>query len=162
MSTVFGSRWIATFDESDLEVFMPRRFTKDAKNKTLRKKLVFIVRDPQNGLYGDKPYARYMFVIPKRNCCICHIAILFAGDGETDQRRKLENGHCVCEETCRTADSLCTCFEMEYVLSKVNNFEVFRNMLCVKKEEEESESEEESEEESDDDKPQKKKKSKKN
>jgi len=122
-----SERYVATFDDQFEVLFMSPRFTKDIEDETLKKKLVFLIRDQKDGNYAGKPFAQYIFVIPKRNCCICHISLLWVPSEGKDPS--------CCAETCQIKDggepeSFCPCIANNpAVQSKINDLDCFKQAI---------------------------------
>ena len=142
LRTTYGDRYIATFDE-DFEVFMPKRFSKDWEDEKLRDQLIFFVRTADDGIWGTKPYANYVFVLPRVNGCICHIPFLWskdetatiAGTSTDGEPIPITYPECVCKELCdknekKEKEPVCPCLmgDKRGAL-KISNYELYYNTI---------------------------------
>lgn len=135
----FGERYIGTFDE-DIDVFMPGRFGKDYEDDKLCDQLIFYVRITEDGYFGNKLYALYKFIRPRKNGCICHVKFLWhqppstssnasasaVDAGETSVQVVIPDCACIgiCEKGLR--EPFCPCMVAEGRGSfKVNNLDVY-------------------------------------
>jgi hypothetical protein len=125
--TRYGQRLKSQFDE-DFTVFMPPRFAVDWE--TYGTSLTFMVRDPVDGSYIGKPFAKYTFVVPKPNGCICDIPILWT----LDEDRHSLKFPCACKKgTCENQFRICPCVIASYgrARDKINNLNVFLHVLGI-------------------------------
>ena len=122
-----SERYVATFDDQFEVLFMPPRFTKDIEDETLKKNWYFsygikkMVTTRENRLHST--YS----LIPNRNCCICHISLLWVPSEGKDPS--------CCAETCQIKDggepeSFCPCIANNpAVQSKINDLDCFKQAI---------------------------------